>query len=107
MALPVVGALMFVWWVNRRGSANPLFESSAVLPFQNLSGDPGQEYLSGGLTETLVAEIGKIRKIRVISRNSVMPYKNGKTSLPQIAQQLNAEAIIVGSVLGSSSAVAQ
>ena len=97
LALPVVGALVSVWWLSRRG-ATPLFESLAVLPFQNLSSDPGQDYVSDGLTESLVSELAKIGEIRVISRTSVMRYKDGRKPLPQIAQELNAGAIIEGSV---------
>ncbi len=98
IALPVVGALVFAWWLSRRGPATPLFESLAVLPFQNLSGDPGQDYVSDGLTESLISETAKIRGIRVISRSSVMRYKDGKKPLPQIAHELKAGAIIEGSV---------
>ncbi len=70
LALPVVVALLFVLWLNRRSPASPLFESLAVLPFQNLSGDPRQDFVSDGLTESLVSEIAKIGEIRVISRTS-------------------------------------
>jgi TolB-like protein/DNA-binding winged helix-turn-helix (wHTH) protein/Tfp pilus assembly protein PilF len=98
IAVPVAGSLTFGWWMSRRRSAAPVFESLAVLPFQNLSGDAAQEYLSEGLTESLIAEIAKIGSIRVISRTSVMRYKNRAKSLPRIAQELNAEAIIEGSV---------
>jgi TolB-like protein/DNA-binding winged helix-turn-helix (wHTH) protein/Flp pilus assembly protein TadD len=93
-----VGALLFVWRLSRPGRSTPMFESLAVLPFQNLTGDPGQEYVSDGLTESLVGEIAKIDLIRVISRTSVMRYKNVRKPLPQISQELNAGAIIEGSV---------
>ena len=98
VALTVVGALALVWWLNRRGNVTPMFESLAVLPLQNLSGDSGQDYVSDGLTESLVSEIAKIGGIRVISRTSVMRYRNARKPLPQIAQELNAGAIIEGSV---------
>jgi len=98
VALTVVGALVFVWWLNRRGPAPALFESLAVLPFQNLSGDLGQDYVSDGVTESLIGEMAKIGGIRVISRTSVMRYKDGRKALPQIARELNAGAIIEGSV---------
>ena len=97
IALSVVAALAFVWWLSRR-SPTPLFESLAVLPFRNLSGDPSQDYVSDGLTESLIGETAKIGGIRVISRTSVMRYKDGKKPLPQIARELNAGAIIEGSV---------
>jgi len=98
IALPVVGGLVFVWWLSRRGPTTPLFESLAVLPFQNLSGDPSQDYVSDGLTEYLIGETAKIGGIRVISRTSVVRYKDGRKPLPQIARELNAGAIIEGSV---------
>ena len=98
IALPVVGALVFVWWLSRRGPTTPLFESLAVLPFQNLSGDPGQDYVSDGLTESLIVETAKIGGIRVISRTSIMQYKDERKPLPQIARELNVGAVLEGSV---------
>jgi TolB-like protein/DNA-binding winged helix-turn-helix (wHTH) protein/Tfp pilus assembly protein PilF len=97
IALPVVGALVFVWWLSRRDHATPLFESLAVLPFQNLSGDPNQNYVSDGLTEALISEVARIRSLRVISRTSVMRYKEDRKALPQIARELNVGAVIEGS----------
>ena len=97
MALPVVGALVFVWLLSRRGPT-PFFDSLAVLPFENLSGDPGQDYLSDGLTDSVIGETAKIGGIRVISHSSIMRYKDGRRSLPQIAHELNVGAVIEGSV---------
>jgi TolB-like protein/Tfp pilus assembly protein PilF len=89
--------LVFVWWLSRRDHATPLFESLAVLPFQNLSGDPNQNYVSDGLTEALISEVARIRSLRVISRTSVMRYKEDRKALPQIARELNVGAVIEGS----------
>jgi TolB-like protein/Tfp pilus assembly protein PilF len=72
--------------------------SVAVLPFQNLSADPEQEYFSDGMTEALIAELSKIKALRVISRTSVMRFKKSEKSLPEIARQLNVDAVIEGSV---------
>jgi len=72
--------------------------SIAVLPFQNLSADPEQEYFSDGTTEALIAELSKIQALRVISRTSVMRFKKSDKSLPEIARQLNVDAIVEGSV---------
>jgi serine/threonine protein kinase/Tfp pilus assembly protein PilF len=72
--------------------------SIAVLPFQNLSADPEQEYFSDGMTEALIAELSKIKALRVISRTSVMRFKKSERSLPEIARQLNVDAVIEGSV---------
>ena len=79
--------------------------SLAVLPLENLSGDPEQEYFSDGMTEALIAELGKIRALRVISRQSVMRYKGTDKSMPQIAQELGVGAVIEGSVLHSEGRV--
>lgn len=75
-------------------------ESIAVLPLENLSGDPAQDYFSDGLTDELIGEIARIGSLRVISRTSVMQYKGGtRKSLPEIARQLNVDAILEGTVL--------
>jgi adenylate cyclase len=79
--------------------------SLAVLPLENLSGDPEQEYFSDGMTEALIAELSKIRALRVISRQSVMRYKGTDKSMPQIAQELGVGAVIEGSVLHSEGRV--
>jgi TolB-like protein/Tfp pilus assembly protein PilF len=73
--------------------------SLGVLPFENLSGDPAQDYFADGMTEALITELGKISALRVISRQSMMQYKGTKKSAQQIAQELNVEAIVEGSVL--------
>lgn len=87
-------------------SANgPSIRSLAVLPLQNLSGDPGQEYFSDGMTEELITELSRIRGMRVISRTSVMRYKNSDKSLPEIARKLGVDAIVEGSVLRSGDRV--
>jgi eukaryotic-like serine/threonine-protein kinase len=83
----------------------PKIESVAVLPLANLSGDPGQEYFADGMTDALIAELGQIGSLRVISRTSVMQYKGGKKALPQIAQELNVDALIEGSVVRSGDRV--
>jgi TolB-like protein/predicted Zn-dependent protease len=70
-----------------------------VLPFENLSGDPEQEYFVDGMTDALSAELGKIRALRVISRTSAMRYKNTDKSVPEIVKELGVDAAIEGSVL--------
>ena len=64
----------------------PRIESIAVLPLDNLSGDPEQEYFADGMTEALIADLAKISALRVISRQSVMRFKGTGTPLPEIAQ---------------------
>jgi eukaryotic-like serine/threonine-protein kinase len=72
--------------------------SLAVLPLDNLSGDPEQEYFSAGMTEALISDLAKIRALRVISRTSVMRYTGTQKSLPEIARELNVDAVIEGTV---------
>ena len=68
-----------------RSQQHPQIDSIAVLPLDNLSGDPAQEYFSDGLTEELICAVARISSLRVISRTSVMPYKGAGKSLPAIA----------------------
>jgi TolB-like protein/Tfp pilus assembly protein PilF len=80
------------------GSAE-VINSIAVLPLENLSGDPDQEYFVEGMHEALITELSKIRALKVISRPSVMRYKNSDKSIPEIAKELNVKGIIAGSTL--------
>ncbi len=93
----VVGMSFYVFNVRTRPNA-PHITSLAVLPFINLSGDPNQEYFADAMTETLITDLAKIRALKVISRTSVMRYKNAKTPLPQIAHELSVDGIVEGSV---------
>ena len=72
--------------------------SIAVLPFQNFSKDPEQEYFSDGMTEALISELSKIKALRVISRTSIMRFKKTNKSLPEIAGELGVDAVVEGSV---------
>ena len=76
----------------------PKIESIAVLPLENLSRDPEQEYFADGMTEELITSLGKISALRVISRTSVMHYKGTKKTLPDIARELNVDALVEGTV---------
>jgi eukaryotic-like serine/threonine-protein kinase len=78
--------------------------SIAVLPLENLSGDPQQEYFADGMTDELITTLSQIG-VKVISRTSVMQYKGTKKPLPEIAHQLNVDGIIEGSVLKAGSRV--
>jgi TolB-like protein/DNA-binding winged helix-turn-helix (wHTH) protein len=82
-----------------------LIRSIAVLPMENLSGDSSQDYFSDGMTEELITELGQIGDLRVISRTSVMTYKGTHRTLPQIAQELNVDAVVEGAVLRSGNQV--
>lgn len=83
----------------RRRSAAPRIGSIAVLPLDNLSHDPTQEYFADGMTDALITDLAQIHALRVISRNSVMQYKHSSKPTPQIARELNVDAVIEGAVL--------
>jgi TolB-like protein/Tfp pilus assembly protein PilF len=74
-------------------------ESLAVLPLQNLSNDPEQDYFAEGLTDEMITSLAKISALRVISRTSVMRYRGTKEPLPQIARELNVDAVLEGTVM--------
>lgn len=76
-----------------------IIDSIAVLPLENLSNDPDQEFFADGMTEALIADLAKIGTLKVISRTSVMRYKDTRKSLPEIARELDVDAIIEGSVM--------
>ena len=79
-------------------ASQPQIQSLAVLPLENLSGDPAQDYFADGMTDELITDLAQIASVRVISRNSVLPYKRAPKPLPEIARELNVDAIINGSV---------
>jgi TolB-like protein/Tfp pilus assembly protein PilF len=89
--------------VNR--SAAGAITSIAVLPLENLSGDPQQDYFADGITEALINELGRIHALRVISRSSVMGYKGRKKALEQVARELNVDALVEGAVVREGSRV--
>lgn len=79
--------------------------SIVVLPLENLSHDPEQEYFADGMTDELTTEVAQVGNLRVISRTSAMSYKGTKKTLPQIARELNVDAVLEGSVLRSGDRV--
>ena len=78
-------------------SASGTIRGIAVLPFRNISQDPTQEYFADGMTEAVISDLARIKALRVISRTSAMHYKGTALSLPEIARELNVEAILEGS----------
>ena len=89
-----------LWREQLLGGAGPVrIKSLAVLPLENLTGDTEQEYFADGMTEALIANLGKIGALQVRSRTSIMQYKDARKPLPEIARELNVEAVVEGSVM--------
>ncbi len=87
------------WFFANRTSNTTQIESIAVLPFQNVNGDPNTEYLSDGMTETLINSLSQLPNMKVIARSSAFRYKGKDMDLAQIAGELNVQAIINGRVV--------
>lgn len=102
----VAAGLVAAFLIGIRGrTAAPSVHSLAVLPLENLSHDPEQEYFADGMTDTLITDLAKIHSLRVISRNSIMLYKGKPKPMPQIAQELNVDAVVEGTVVTSGDRV--
>jgi len=84
---------------------SPAVHSLAVLPLTSLSSDPNQEYFAEGMTDALITDLSQIGALRVVSRTSVMRYNKTDKSAPQIARELNVDAIIEGTVQRSGDRV--
>jgi len=100
VAATVLAGAGFIGWRLMPPSEPAMRDSAsiAVLPLENLSGDPDQEFLADGMTEALIAQLAQINNLRVISRTSVMRYKNAGKPLPEIAKELRVDHIVEGSV---------
>jgi serine/threonine-protein kinase len=82
-----------------RQPARSVIHAIAVLPLRNISGDPAQEYFVGGMTEAIMSDLSRLKSLRVISRTSAMKYKDTTLTLPEVARELNVDAILEGSAL--------
>jgi eukaryotic-like serine/threonine-protein kinase len=106
VAVLAILILLIAWHERWFPGSSARIESLAVLPLENLSHDPEQDYLADGMTEALITDLGQIRGVRrVISRTSVMRYKTDRQPLREISRQLNVDAIVEGSVLRSGDTV--
>jgi len=85
-------------WMNGSGSPKGI-HSIAILPLENLSGSPGQNYFADGMTEELINDLGQVSTLRVISLTSSMSYKGTKKTLPEIAHELSVDGVVEGGVL--------
>ncbi len=107
----LVGALVIAFysggWRDRllRQGGGLQINSLAVLPLANFSHDPEQDYFADGMTEALITDLARTADFRVISRTSVMRYKGTQKPLPEIARELNVDAVVEGSVQRSGSRV--
>jgi TolB-like protein/DNA-binding winged helix-turn-helix (wHTH) protein/Tfp pilus assembly protein PilF len=98
LALLACLALLGGWLLrSRRPNSSPI-RSLAVLPLDNFSGDPSQDYFADGMTDELTTSLARISALRVISRTSAMRYKGARKPLPEIARELSVDAVVEGSV---------
>jgi len=111
IALAAAAAILVVWRLDWRARSSAKTNSQtntqslAVLPLENLSGDPSQDYFADGMTDELITNLGQIGSLRVISRTSVMQYRGVHKPLPQIARELNVDTIVEGTVVRSGGQV--
>lgn len=89
----------------RGGKANSPIRSIAILPLQNLSAQQTEEYFSDGMTDEIITDLAKIRSLRVISRTSAMRYKGASKSIPEVAHELQVDAVLEGSISRSADRV--
>jgi TolB-like protein/DNA-binding winged helix-turn-helix (wHTH) protein/Flp pilus assembly protein TadD len=96
---------LVAWKLHSWNRPPPVIRSLAVLPLESLSSDASQDYFADGMTDELISDLGQISALRVISRTSVMAYKHSRKPLPQIARELNVDAVVEGTVLRSGDQV--
>jgi TolB-like protein/DNA-binding winged helix-turn-helix (wHTH) protein/Flp pilus assembly protein TadD len=101
--IAIIAAIAF--WKFRPSNHAPVIRSLAVLPLESLSNEPTQDYFADGMTDELISDLGQISALRVISRTSAMTYKHARKPLPQIARELNVDAVVEGTVLRSGDQV--
>ena len=113
IAVVVAVAAVIFWRPNAPGPSGPAaialagvsIRSIVVLPLDNFSADPEQEFFSDGMTEALIADLARVGGLRVISRTSAMTYKAAKKPLTQIARELSVDGVVEGSVTRSGDRV--
>jgi TolB-like protein/DNA-binding winged helix-turn-helix (wHTH) protein/Tfp pilus assembly protein PilF len=101
LGLSILALSVALYWPHRPSGIRSL----AVLPLVNFSGDASQDYFADGMTDELITDLAQIRALRVVSRTSVMMYKGTRKPLPEIARELNVDAVVEGSVLRSGDQV--
>jgi TolB-like protein/DNA-binding winged helix-turn-helix (wHTH) protein/Flp pilus assembly protein TadD len=103
LVLGLAAAAAWKFYFSRNPS--PAIHSLAVLPLDSLSNDASQDYFADGMTDELISDLSQIGALRVISRTSVMSYKHARKPLPQIARELNVDAVVEGTVFRSGDQV--
>jgi len=103
--LLVLMGTLATWKLHPWIRPSPVIRSLAVLPFESLSSDASQDYFADGMTDELISDLGQVSALRVVSRTSVMAYKRARKPLPQIARELNVDAVVEGTVLRSGDQV--
>lgn len=109
----LVGASLAIWIAHlvyrpnygASGAKSEQVRSLAVLPLENLSAKPDQEYLADGMTDELIASLTKVKSLRVVPRTTSMAYKGSHKSLSEIARELNVDAVVEGTVMRSGKRV--
>jgi DNA-binding winged helix-turn-helix (wHTH) protein len=101
LMLLVLVAFVAAWKFHSWKRPSLVIRSLAVLPLESLSSDASQDYFADGMTDELISDLGQISALRVISRTSVMTYKHAHKPLPQIARELNVDAVVEGTVVRS------
>jgi len=102
--IPLLASLA-IWRLYPWNHPSSVIHSLAVLPLESLSNDASQDYFADGMTDELISDLGQISTLRVISRTSVMVYKRARKPLPQIARELDVDAVVEGTVLRSGDRV--
>ena len=107
-----VAVLLLLLWkipflrnLGMRGQPGGKITSIAVLPLQNLSGNPAEDYFADGMTEELITDLAQIKSLRVISRTSSMQYKDTHKSMADIGRELSVDAVVEGAVVRSGNRV--
>ena len=105
IAILAVAAIIYLTARSRAWSAPSKIKSLAVLPLENLTGDPSQDYFVDGMTDALITELAQVQGLKVISRTSAMHYRGTRKTLPEIARELNVDAVVEGTVARSGDQV--
>jgi TolB-like protein/DNA-binding winged helix-turn-helix (wHTH) protein/Flp pilus assembly protein TadD len=105
LSLALMLAAVLAWILYSQSQSSSKIRSLAVLPLESLSGDASQDYFTDGMTDALIADLGRITALRVISRTSAMAYKHVHKPLSEIARELNVDAVVEGTVMRSGGRV--